>query len=214
METGNWKLENRQQQLFKEEMHSSDQLLVSSFLIELWHQSFIVQGYETKADVDAARMKGETIMQHFFDWWSKEEREVLAIETGFKLPITNHESPITISGRFDRVEKLNNGLRIIDYKTGGIRSQEEVASDLQLSIYALAAEEAFGLSFDELVMLFLHEDGVTEVVTTRSEKQLAEAVQQISTLSAGIKGREFLATPSEKSCSRCPYRGICNDAAV
>ena len=201
---------NSQLALFSASDEANCQLPTANCLLDYWHQSFIVEGYESKADADAARNTGEKMMQHFFDWWSTEERDVIAVEKGFAIEVDVN----TIKGRFDRVERSPSGIRIIDFKTGSARSQSEVDSDLQLSIYALASETSFGEPCADLTLLFLHEDGIKEVRTTRSKDQLEEASRIISALAEQIDEEEFTATPSEKACKYCPYRGICPDSAV
>ncbi len=79
-------------------------------------------------------------------------------------------------------------------------------------IYALACQ-AQGEPCAELLLLFLREDGITEVKTLRSEHQLQEARDQISLLSTGIIDGDFDPTPSTSACGRCPYRWSC-DVAV
>lgn len=205
-----------QLQLFTDEKKEEHFLpLTSDSLLSLWNQSFIIEGYENKKAADAARTKGEKIMQHFFDWWSSLQREVIAIEKGFRIEMANEQWPMnnTITGRFDRIEKTDSGMRIIDYKTSAVRSQEEVDADLQLSIYALACQEMFHEPCTELSLLFLHEDGVTEVATQRSNDQLAGARKQIANLSTSIHDGDFAPTPDKNVCGRCPYKGIC-DAAL
>jgi len=181
-----------------------------SYLTDLWHQSFIVQGYDNKKDADRARKKGEVLMQRFFEWWQKEQREVLVIEKGFSIEVDID----IIKGRFDRIERTNDKVVIIDYKTGGLRTQEEVDDDLQLSIYALACEEILGQKCDDLVLLFLHEDGITEVHTSRTDAQLSKARSVIGSVSECIDDEKFEPTPSESACKRCPYRGVCSASVV
>ncbi len=205
-------------------------------LIDLWHQSFIVEGYASKTDADAARKRGEIIMGYVYDWWSTEKRDVVAVEKGFLLEEAGETGetretreagdssiasissipsiPFSITGRFDRIESIDGGLRVIDFKTSAVRSQEEVDTDLQLSIYALAAEQVFGLRCVELVLLFLREDGVTQLRTTRSAAELDAARGRITEAACGITERRFEPTPGRAVCSRCPYRGICDAAAV
>ncbi len=195
--------------LFTEEKTEHESLSID-VLLDLWHQSFIVEGYESKEDADFARRKGEKILKYYYDWWNQSQREVLAIEKGFSIDIDMN----TIKGRFDRVERIDGNIVVIDYKTSGVRPQEEVDTDLQLSIYALACEQVFGEPCTDLLLLFLREDGITEVKTQRSLQQLAEAQEIISSLTEGIDEGQFDATPSESTCTRCPYRGVCDIAAV
>ena len=188
-------------------------------LTHLWHQSFIIQGYKSKADADKERKRCEIIMKKYFDWWSKQEREVIAIESGFTLEMNNEtmnneQCSAVISGRFDRVEKCTGGLCVIDYKTSASRSQQEVDEDLQLSLYAIAAEQEFALPCTELLLVFLREDGVQAVRTTRSQHQKAAALSRILEIGSKIEHADFTATPSDNVCLRCPYRGVCEDAAL
>lgn len=196
-----------QLKLFIEEVSHRAPDLTLETLLDLWHQSFIVQGYASKVDADAARRKGEVLMRHFYEWWSKTQRTVLAVETGFSVEDAN------IKGRFDRVEQRDDGAHVIDFKTGGIRTQEEVDADLQLSMYAMAAAQEFSMPCTQLTLLFLHEDGITEMHTTRSEEQLKQAQEGIGLIADSIEDDAFDPTPSDHACGRCPYRTIC-DAAV
>ena len=210
--------------LFQEAADSTPVLLTPKTLSGFWHTSFIVEGYESKADADSARERGEKLMDHFYDWWKGEEREVLAVESGFVWKDSkdtedseDSEDEMVITGRFDRVERTSSGVRVIDYKTTSPRTQEDVDTDLQLSIYALAAMQEFGLKDEgavELVLLFLREEGVTAVRTKRSTADLTEASARISTLATGMQDRDFTANPSQKVCSRCPYKSICEDSVV
>ncbi len=197
---------NDQLALFAGEQEPERHDLTVETLIDLWHQSFIVEGYESKIDADLARRKGETMMHQFFDWWSLQEREVVCIESGFTLQDFN------VRGRFDRIEKDREGLHVIDYKTGGVRTQESVDADLQLSIYALAATKEFSAPCSALTLLFLQEDQIIPVTTTRTSEQLKIAQENIDTLAERIESEDFTATPSQAVCNRCPYRGICNSA--
>lgn len=209
MEMESAKLNNPEDQLklFTEDVPVVVHSFTEEKLVELWHQSFIYQGYDSKVDGDKARAKGEVLMKHFFQWWSTKKREVLTVETGFIIEDANAR------GRFDRVEQDEETSHIIDFKTGGIRTQEEVDEDLQLSIYALAAEQEFSMPCRKLTLLFMHEDCITEVTTTRSEGQLQKAKEIITDIGHHIEGLSFDPTPSKDVCRRCPFNGIC-DAAI
>lgn len=202
------KAQEDQLKLFMEDAPKEVISLTEEKLIELWHQSFIVHGYDTKVDGDTARAKGEVLMKHFFEWWSAQPRKVLTVETGFVVEDADAR------GRFDRVEEDDDGAHVIDFKTGGMRTQEQVDEDLQLSVYAMAAEQEFGLPCKKLTLLFLHEDGITEVTTTRGEQQLLQAKALIKTLGGSIEDLSFDPTPSEQACRRCPYKGICDAASL
>ena len=143
----------------------------------------------------------------------------MGVEKGFRVTMdqsinaTMHQFEVT--GRFDRVELLSDDtLRVIDFKTGGLRSQELVEGDLQLSLYAIAAKEVWGKEVSELVMLFLVDEEVTEIVTKRTEGELATAAKTIVLLSERIESKDFTPTPSREKCRSCPFRRVCDVSAV
>ncbi|MFA7681640.1 MAG: PD-(D/E)XK nuclease family protein [Candidatus Peribacteraceae bacterium] len=195
-------------------------LLTTDHLRDLWHQSFILDTYSTRLEADFHRERGMQLLQHFFQWWSREPRHVLAVEQSFKIPIDG----VLLSGRMDRVEEVRgqgsglpavqSGIRVIDFKTSPPRSQNEADADLQLSIYALAIQELYDMPCTELILLYLNDDQVVERTTSRLAGQLADAQKQIMHLKERMDEQDFHPTPGKSVCSRCPYRGICDVAAV
>ncbi|MDD5623499.1 MAG: PD-(D/E)XK nuclease family protein [Candidatus Peribacteraceae bacterium] len=184
--------------------------LTEDKIVALWHECFIVDTYATRLEADFARKRGEGLMRQFFQWWVQSPRSVLAVEKAFRLEIDG----LTLTGRLDRVEKAEGGVRIIDYKTTEPRSQEEADADVQLSVYALASRELFEEPCTELLFLFLSEEGIVERTTTRSASQLRDAQSQIRMIHERLEAKDFKPTPSARVCRRCPYRGICDVAAA
>ncbi len=182
-------------------------------LLTMFRSCFIAEGYKNRATMDEALLRGETLLQSFFQWWKHEKRTVVSVESGFRLEIQrtdeNADTPIVLTGRFDRIERIASGLHIIDYKTGEKQSQELVDSDLQLSIYALAAAKEFGEPVFALSLLFLSENGIVERTTQRTPSQLSDAMTTIRLLSEGIDRKDFQATPTKEKCRSCPYGAIC-----
>jgi len=128
--------------------------------------------------------------------------QVLAVEAHFELVVGGAR----VTGRMDRVDQLEGGgVEVVDYKTGAPRSQEDADRSLQLSIYALAAEQQWGrplrLRFHNL------EDGST-VATMRERAQREGVEARIQQVVAGIAAGNFEPTPSYH-CRRCEYRGLC-----
>jgi len=210
-------MNNGQAQMFDEAVQVRKKKLTVDYLLELWRQNFIINAYETRIEADFERKRGEELMKKYYEWWSSEKREVIAVEKGFKIDVGGVE----ISGRIDMIERIKNEelrmkneIKVIDFKTSSSKTQEETDADLQLSIYAMAVKEFFEEPCDELAFLFLSEDDVTEIVTQRNESQLKDAAKQIKMLSEGIDSKDFHPIPSVGVCRRCPFRGVCNAAAV
>ncbi len=201
-------------QLFTEQSaHDLPTELTLTTLLTMWRQCFIAEGYITHAEMDQKLLQGELVLTHFFRWWQQKKRKIVCIEKGFKLA-ADASSDLVMTGRFDRIEKDDTGLHIIDYKSSRPRKPEELTTDLQLSVYALAARAIWPEPVAALTLLFLTEDGCIEQTTTRSESQLAGAITSIRLLSERIAAKDFTATPSAEKCRYCPYRNICPSSAI
>lgn len=191
-----------------------EQAINLTTLITLWRECFIAAGYVSRAETDARLMQGEAMLRLFFDWWSEEERTVIGIETGFKLSIPGVAGELTLSGRIDRTERTKTGIRIIDYKTTPPVTQPQADADLQLSLYAMAAQEKWGEAPTELILLFINEEGVTERKTQRNTGQRKDALAAIRNIHEHISSRDFRPVPSVNTCRGCPYKFICGARAV
>ena len=214
--------------LFIPEERPQTGLLTEGKLLEIWHQSFVFNTFPTQFEADFARRRGEEMMRQFFLWWSRSPRSVVAVEKSFSLTIDG----TAITGRLDRIGRTESGVRIVDYKTTAPCTREEADADLQLSLYALASETLFEKPFDsatvgldrrgsaqgkpctELLLLFLSDGGVVERSTVRSASQLKDARTQIRLIRERMEAKDFHPTPGVAVCKRCPYRGICDVAAV
>ena len=104
-------------------------------------------------------------------------------------------------------------IEVIDYKTGKMSSQKDVAQSLQLSIYALACRDALDLGAPERVTLYFTESA-TRMSTTRTDEELDAARADILARTARIRSGDFAATPSEKACGRCDFARLCPSRAM
>jgi len=128
--------------------------------------------------------------------------EVMQTEKRFDLPVAG----ISLSGRIDRMDRAEGGVAIVDYKTGKPKSQEDADKSLQLSLYALAAQESWGVRAERLIFHNLEDN--TQIVTTRGVAELETAKKRVSDAAANIVAGKFSAVPGYH-CSLCPYRNLC-----
>ncbi len=129
--------------------------------------------------------------------------EVLETERRFELQVGSAK----LTGRVDRIDRTGaETVAIVDYKTGKPRSQEDADESLQLSLYALAAREAFGKRADRLI--FHNLENNTAVCTTRSDGELEAEKLRVGKVAEGIARGEFPANP-KYHCAFCPYRNLC-----
>ncbi|HXY01018.1 MAG TPA: ATP-dependent DNA helicase, partial [Candidatus Limnocylindrales bacterium] len=129
--------------------------------------------------------------------------QVLHTEQPFEIRM----GPVTVIGRIDRIDRRADGsVAIVDYKTGKARPQEDADDSLQLSLYAIAAQEKWGYKVGELI--FFNLDGNVPVITTRSEADLLSARERVDAAAKGVAAGVFDAKPGNH-CNFCAYRSLC-----
>jgi DNA helicase-2/ATP-dependent DNA helicase PcrA len=142
-------------------------------------------------------------------------REFLASARAFPSPQVLHTEqpfeirvgPISVVGRIDRIDRRPDGsVAVVDYKTGKARDQENADESLQLSLYALAAQEKWGYTVGALIFYNLEEN--VAVTTTRTEPQLLGARNRVEAAAQGIANGIFKAKPG-MHCNFCAYRSLC-----
>jgi DNA helicase-2/ATP-dependent DNA helicase PcrA len=134
---------------------------------------------------------------------STQSPDVLHTEEWFEVQIAGTR----VAGRIDRIDRLPDGsVNIVDYKTGKGRSQEDADESLQLSIYAMAAQEKWDYRVSSLV--FHNLEGNVPVFSKRTEFQLEEARQRVRNVARGISEGNFKPKP-DFYCNFCAFRGLC-----
>ena len=113
----------------------------------------------------------------------------------------------------DRVDRLpDGGYELIDYKTGRPKSGAQLEDDVQLSLYAVGAREAWELEAGDAGL-------PTTCSTTRRSRCRATrptatgSPTRCSEVADGILGQGFEPTPSYAACSICDFRIVCPAAA-
>jgi len=124
--------------------------------------------------------------------------------------------PHHLRGRVDRVDRLGDGgdaeYELIDYKTSRPKTAEQLRDDIQLSLYALAAREDWGLESSQQAYYYVLDD--LKVPVARGERDAAAVTDIVLEVGEGILGQEFEPTPSRAACSICDYRIVCPVAEV
>ena len=129
--------------------------------------------------------------------------QVLHTEESFEIRIGS----TVVVGRIDRIDQRPDGsVAIIDYKTGKGRDQEDADKSLQLSLYALAAQDVWKYRVGALIFHNLEEN--VPVVTTRNDAQLLAARACVEDAAQGIAEGKFDAKPG-MHCNFCAYRSLC-----
>jgi DNA helicase II / ATP-dependent DNA helicase PcrA len=140
-------------------------------------------------------------------YWERErdsEGEPVWLEKKFDFKVGDHH----VRGRVDRVDRLPDGdYELIDYKTGERKSEEDLASDLQLALYRMAAREAWGIEASTGSYYYvLDADKVPAPTRPDDAERVERTVLQVG---EGILSQDFEPRPSPAVCSWCDYRLIC-----
>lgn len=151
------------------------------------------------------RGKAAAALTRYHERFRSQEAEPLWFERQFTFRLGAH----VVRGRVDRVDRLPGGeYELIDYKTGRPRSSAQLQQDVQLSLYALGAREAWNLQSSSQAYYYLLDDRKVSVPGEEAERAqwIEEVVEEVA---SGILSQGFEPTPSYEACSVCDYRLIC-----
>jgi DNA helicase-2/ATP-dependent DNA helicase PcrA len=163
-------------------------------LYELLEKNWVKEGYKTKSHEKEFFNKGKLYLFGFLKNGFSPKNLPVALEQTFTVPVGKD---LKIGGRVDRVDDIGDGtIEVIDYKTGAtIPSQREVDKNLQLSFYALAAskipESPFGKTPDKIKLSLYYLDEQEKISTTRTAKQLEDAIEEIFKVRDEIEKSDF-----------------------
>jgi RecB family exonuclease len=171
-------------------------------LLRLLDEHWVSDWYESRQQEEMQKKKGQETLTSFFQVNKEFFRPPLFVEKDFNLKI----GEATFRGKIDRIDEVEGGVEIVDYKTGRLKKQKDVDADEQLSLYALAATQVLGLVPKKLSLYFLDEG--KKVSTTRTEEQLAAFAEQVAETVNAIRSSKFSPTPGFH-CQFCDFLNIC-----
>ena len=163
-------------------------------IFKIYEENWIGNGFTSKTHEKKFFEKGKVYLSGYLKESFNPKNLPVLLEEKFTIPLGNG---LKIGGTIDRVDEIGDGkIEIWDYKTGAtIPSQREVDNNLQLSFYALAATKIPTLPFGKLpekVKLSLYYlDSQEKISTTRTAKQLEEAVKNIFKVRDEIEKSDF-----------------------
>ncbi len=177
------------------------------YLLELYEEHWIEEGYESAEHKEKRFEEGKRILKDYYKSHQEKLAKPLHLEKKFTLKI----SGIPLVGSIDRIDEIEEGIEIIDYKTGKVKEQKKVDRDDQLTIYALAARDALGLDPKCLALYFMQEN--KKVTTTRTAEDLEEKREELEETVEKIKKSKFEANPGFL-CKWCDYKHLCEEYKV
>ncbi|MCT7949810.1 PD-(D/E)XK nuclease family protein [Ancylothrix sp. C2] len=156
--------------------------------------------------------EGEEILNFYYDFFIATEtamRKPLAVEGQIKANLAIANIEFALSGRYDRIDWLEDGLELIDYKSSKKVKEflpEEV--DLQLGLYYLALEKKYGKSLKCLSLLYLRTGDKITFDCGEYQKVLVE--ETISELALRLREDCVWEPAPGEHCSTCSYSRYCS----
>ena len=179
-------------------------------LIEILKKEWISDGYDGKKHEEERLSQGIKMLGEFYKTEVKTPAKSLALEMPFSFVLKNG---VKVFGKIDRVDRLGNGIEIIDYKTGLENPKAEKAHNLQLAMYALAATRIKDNIFNKapkditLTLHFLEEN--TKKTMNFKQEDLDKLEEELIEKIGEIEKSDFLCSHSV-ICQNCEYKMLCN----
>ncbi|MGH2877163.1 MAG: PD-(D/E)XK nuclease family protein [Solirubrobacteraceae bacterium] len=162
-------------------------------------------GFGDSEEERQLRGKAASALTRYHERFGSEEGRPVWFERQFTFRLGPH----LLRGRVDRVDRLPDGdYELIDYKTGRPKTAAQLADDVQLSLYAVGAREAWRLDASRQAYYYLLDD--QKVAVPGDEGERAAWVREVALeVADGILSQGFEPTPSFAACSSCDYRLAC-----
>jgi DNA helicase-2/ATP-dependent DNA helicase PcrA len=177
-------------------------------LLKILEENWSSVGYASKAHEMKMKKQGEEILANFYEKAYDPKHLPKDLEQMFTIKISPN---FKIGGKIDRVDELPDGkLEIIDYKTGKVPSEEKIDKNLQMTIYALAAQDEgiYGRNPEEVILSFYFLDTQEKISLQRTRQQLEEAKKVLLSKKKEIESSDFSPKPSNL-CDFCEFRLLC-----
>jgi DNA helicase-2/ATP-dependent DNA helicase PcrA len=180
-------------------------------LLEIFQHFWVSEGFLSREHEDRRLEAGRQALKRFH-----QEQEQLgivpaAVEEEFSFLLGRNR----IIGRFDRIDRRDDGVTIVDFKSSQINDQKaadkRVKESLQLSIYALAYQRTKEIMPASVELHFLESGLVGSAPVT--EKMMENTVSKIEQAAAGIRARDYTPKPGWMACRYCAYAEICPSTA-
>jgi len=173
-------------------------------LLAYLDESWDTAAYRSPQEERAYRNHAVEVLTAYHRDNAKTFRVPVALEQRFRIDVDG----VTVSGVIDRMDRHADGTyEIIDYKTSRrLPPRKYVETDLQLSIYYLAAYEVWGILPQRLTLYFLLPGQPMSV--TRKPGDLDATRARIAEVAAGIRGGAF-APKENRLCGWCDFQALC-----
>ncbi len=173
-------------------------------LLKIYDEHWIDDWYPNDTLREEYRTSGRESLKGYYELIEQNPPRPMILESGFTVKIGD----LVLKGRIDRIDEIDGGVEIIDYKTGKPKAENKITKDdkKQLLIYQIAAKEALGLEPKRLTFHYLENN--TKVSFLGSDKEIEQLKDELMSALEKIRSSSFNATPGY-SCRFCDFSSIC-----
>ncbi|MDD3285644.1 MAG: UvrD-helicase domain-containing protein [Patescibacteria group bacterium] len=164
---------------------------------------WLEDGYESAAQREEYKKKAKKSIRAFHEaFCNAAVPSPLFLEKSFSFKIGGE----TLKGTIDRVDRLDGGVEVIDYKTGSPKDKLDWDSKRQLILYHLFLEEVLQIKVLSLKYYYVEDGSFLAFLPKETEKEKLR--EEIKSQIEAIKARNFSPHPSEM-CKHCDFKNIC-----
>jgi DNA helicase-2/ATP-dependent DNA helicase PcrA len=152
------------------------------------------------------RALGQRMLETFYR--KQEEAGRWPVPLHVEKSVTFSIGDVWIQGVIDRIDPLEDGgVEIVDYKTGKPKTEVEFEDEIQLWLYAIAAQETLGLTPRRMRFHYLQD--ASSLVLNASSDGMERARAWVTETVQSIRAGDFHPTPEWRKCQQCDYRTLC-----
>ncbi|HWC32783.1 MAG TPA: PD-(D/E)XK nuclease family protein, partial [Actinomycetota bacterium] len=173
-------------------------------LLEILDDVWVSEGYGGEAEEHAYRQHAREVLRRYHEDNAASYRIPAALEFRFRIEVEG----VPVNGVIDRLDRVpGGGYEIVDYKTNRrLPPKASIDRDLQLSLYALAAREVWGIEPERLTLYYLLPG--QRMTTSRSADDLDDLRGRIANVAERIDAGKF--EPRENAlCGHCEFQHLC-----
>jgi len=151
------------------------------------------------------------MLQGYLRWTNALDKlpKVVSVEKMFKFDLEY----TTVSGKADRVDKVSDGYKVVDYKTGTPLTKKDSKESVQLPTYGLWIKKTKDLNakvYGEYVYVKHMGTKKESYMMEITGEVIAEALEKYTRVSFLLKnGCKFTRNRDYKFCRICDYSGYC-----
>jgi ATP-dependent exoDNAse (exonuclease V) beta subunit len=138
--------------------------------------------------------------------WS--DAEIVEVERQFEVEVDG----VRFRGRIDRIDKVADRFRLVDYKSGRAKTETEVKDDRRLRRQFGLYRAAAGVLLEtDRIDMEAHFVSAGAIAPIKQSQDLKWAYAVSKEIGESRTARSFPAKPSDFNCPSCPFRLVCDE---